>query len=286
MADNKKPAPKKELSPKDNYQKGKVLLDIRPYIVQDSFLIEVYQRAEEHFRKAGDYEDAEDQAAKCRRLTAEAQAAYKENTYQKAVKLLQNAKKADDYDKPMELFRELSGYKDSEACCQTALSRQEALIKKGLWLRRIVFGLAAAVVLVFALFFLSSVLISLKNGVNTIDPNDPAAQTASKEESGSSDAKADSASGTEESASGTDSNAADPDGLPTLADAKPGDEVSFGKYKWLTLEKDSDTARLLLLHAEKSPELRLRPYKRNSRKSRRFCPPGEMRPISAEASRG
>ena len=25
---------------------------------------------------------------------------------------------------------------------------------------------------------------------------------------------------------------------------------------------------------------------RNSRKSRRFCPPGEMRPISAEASRG
>ena len=26
--------------------------------------------------------------------------------------------------------------------------------------------------------------------------------------------------------------------------------------------------------------------RRNSRKSRRFCPPGEMRPISAEASRG
>ena len=46
----------------------------------------------------------------------------------------------------------------------------------------------------------------------------------------------------------------------SFEDATQGKTVTFGKYSWLVLDKNEKQVRLLLFHAEKSADLRGRPY--------------------------
>ncbi|MBQ1311189.1 MAG: hypothetical protein IIY55_05000 [Blautia sp.] len=238
MADNKKNDSKKAsaapLSPEELYEKARKLMDIHSLIVQDSFRAETYQRAAELFRQAGDYKDSGEKAKECLSLSKEAMSAHRENLYRKSVRQLQNARNVEDYDKPISSFKELSGYKDSDTLCQEAVSRQEALESTMLNHRKNIIAVLLTAVAALAVFFLSPAWTAFTQGASRSAASSAAAVDSS-------------------AASSTES-------YVSFQDSQPGDEVSFGSFQWLVLDKNERQVRLLLLHAEKSADLRGRPY--------------------------
>lgn len=223
MADNKKSSIVYE-SQESLYAKAVRTMEMDKLIVQFAFKEENYCKAAEMFEEVGDYLDAPQLAAECRRLAESTQEEAKKYQYQRALTQKKEAKSAKGYEKAEKMFQEICGYQDSqqqmEECrrCREQLQKKRKRKKAGKGL-----GLLA-VVLAVAAFFLSPQWNTLWTKLLI------RVEASSKEK------------------------------LPSLKAAEAGELVEFGGYQWYVLEKQNSAAKLILYHAEQVEELRYRAY--------------------------
>ena len=136
MADNKNSANTLVCeSEKVLYEKAVKKMKADRLIVQHAFKIDNYLTAAAMFDEVGAYLDSAQLAAKCRELAEQTREEQKKSQYQKALKLKEKAKKDSDYEKAIEMFRELGTYGDAEKeredcekqkkACESRLRRKE-----------------------------------------------------------------------------------------------------------------------------------------------------------------
>ena len=136
MADNKNSANTLVCeSEKVLYEKAVKKMKADRLIVQHAFKIDNYLAAAAMFDEVGAYLDSAELAAKCRELAEQTREEQKKSQYQKALKQKEKAKKDSDYEKAIEMFRELGTYGDAEKereecerqkkACESRLRRKE-----------------------------------------------------------------------------------------------------------------------------------------------------------------
>lgn len=223
MAENKKSSIVYE-SQESLYAKAVRKMEMDQLIVQFAFKEENYLKAAEMFEEVGDYQDAPQLAAKCRELAKKTREEEKQYQYQRALAQKKEAKSAKGYEKAEKLFQEVPQYQDSQQQIQECRSMREQLQKKQK-AKKAGKGLALlAAALIVAAFFLSPQW-------NTIWTKLMIKVEASSQTK-----------------------------LPSLKEAKAGELVEFGGYQWYVLDKQEESATLILNKAVDVEDLRYRPY--------------------------
>lgn len=223
MADNKKSSIVYE-SQESLYAKAVRKMEMDQLIVQFAFKEENYLKAAEMFEEVGDYLDAPQLAEKCRKLAERTREEAKEYQYQRALDQKKEAKSAKGYEKAEKMFLEIPGFQDSGQQIQECRRLREQLLRKRK-IKKAGKGVAClAVVLVLAVFFLSPQWNNIWTKIMI---------------------KVEASSKTK---------------LPSLKEAKAGELVEFGGYQWYVLDKQEDTAKLILYQAVNVEELRYRSY--------------------------
>ncbi len=129
------------------YEKGMQRMEQAALVVQSAYRTENYTIAAEEFEGAGDYQDASEKAAECRRLAVQSEKDGVEERYQKAVAAQDKIVDRSDADKLVDEFHLLGNYKDSKNRREECVRRAERFIRnsriKRVVLAVVVIGLIA-----------------------------------------------------------------------------------------------------------------------------------------------
>jgi len=235
-----KPAPKpagknqEPLKPEEAYDKAEQFLLADDKITDKSFRPDNFKTAAKYFKQAGDYKDAKKRVEECLKAAEEARAAYVDDYYVEAKKLMDQAKTPDHYETARREFVKVAGYKDADALAKQCEEKQEALYQKRA--KRVRFKIllfAGAIALIIA--FIKSPLWGRMMGGRFSGNQSAEENIPDSEKHGNG-------------------NFFEP------AEAEPGDKVTFGLYDWRVLERDDDSLLLLMSGAEKHEETRGRAY--------------------------
>lgn len=223
MAENKKESIIYE-SQESLYARAVRQMKMDRLIIQLSYKEENYRKAAEMFEVVGDYLDAPQLAEKCRMLADDVVAEKKEYLYRQALRQKDESVTEEDYEKAEEMFREIPEHKDAAQQAQECLSCA-AKLKQKKKVRLAGIGAALIAVLVLAVIGFSSPQWKIWKGKIV--------------------AKVRASSETK---------------LPSVKQAKEGEVAVFGEYQWYVLEKDENSAVLLMRYAEQMEPLCVTPY--------------------------
>ena len=132
------------------YEKGMQRLKQAEYIVQSKYRTDNFRAAAELFEEAGDYQDAREQAERCRILAEKSQADGVEERYRNAVEAEDRIIDQSDADHLVEAFHELDGYKDSAAHQEKCRKIADQFTVRAHRKRNLILAILAAVVIVCA----------------------------------------------------------------------------------------------------------------------------------------
>lgn len=230
MSDSKKSAPKLIYESQESlYAKAVKMMEADGLIVQFAYKRENYLKAAEMFKEVGDYQDAPELEKKCRELAEQTREDEKEYHYQVAMAQAEDAKSAKGYEKAAEMFRSISGYKDSGKQDQECLTAARNLNRKKKRKNTVVICILIVIAVAATFYFMSSSWKSLKNRLLVKTENSNTANTSGG-------------------------------GEVPLEKATAGDMVSFGSHVWYVLDRDETKIKMIMFQAEKFEEFRHTPY--------------------------
>lgn len=220
------------------YQRAVQKMEADELIVQYEYKVQNYLKAAEMFEEVGEYEDAPQKAAECRRLAEKTKEDEKARRYNAAVYQMENAKTVKGFEKAEKLFEEAGEYKDSQARITQCRENAEVLNHRRK-VKRVIKTVIAIAVIIVAIFAIKaspipSIVVELA-GMKIEDPR-YAGEAATAENSGETEAEI------------------------TLENAQPGDQVSFGTHVWYVLDRNGDELKMIMFQAEKFEEFRHTPF--------------------------
>ena len=211
------------------YEKACAVTRSIDYIVQYRFKAENYQKAADMFRQVGNYLDAPQRVQECEAQAQKLLDDEKDYRYQEAVEHLAQAVDVPDYENAAGAFRELKGYKDSDALLADCEKKKSAILnRRKRKVVSIIVVLAAAAVLC-ALFLRSSLWGRLKADIMDETYVDRSLPRYQQEQ-------------------------------VLMNAAKTGDIVSFGPYEWKVLSKTDNSLTLIVAQTDESKLLKGRPW--------------------------
>ncbi|MDO4475398.1 MAG: DUF6273 domain-containing protein [Lachnospiraceae bacterium] len=220
MADNKIICESQEVL----YQKAVKKMNADRVIVQHAYKIENYQIAAGMFDEVGDFEDAAELAARCRKLAAQTREEEKEEKYRNASRRIEGDPTEDIWKKAEAEFASLGDYKDSAQQTLKCREKLDGINRKYRRKRNVLAGsallLASLVVAGSASGFFKYMLGwgMVQGGMYN--------QALEILETKSGFLSADSL--------------ADQCRDELIRESRVGDEVYFGRYKWKVLDREDD----------------------------------------------
>ena len=215
-------------TPESQYMNACFLMQEDELIVKQSYKKENYLRAAEMFESVGEYKDAVSLARECRTLAEKAEQDAVEKEYAFAVFEKDNAKSQEDFERTSKMLDKISGYKDADSLREECLQIVHGMRRRSRLLKGSIAAAAVLFIFLIVLFLHTDRWELLKADI-----------FGNKAEASQ-----------EIPAFGEDSFCA----------AEEGAVVSFGQYQWEVIDNNDGYMRLVLLHAEKSVDLRGRPY--------------------------
>lgn len=242
------------------YQRAVQKMEADELIVQYEYKVQNYLKAAEMFEEVGEYEDAPQKAAECRRLAEKTKEDEKARRYNVAVYQMENAKTVKGFEKAEKLFEEAGEYKDSQARITQCRDKAEALNRRRKVKRVIKTVIAIAVIIVVIFAIKASPIPSIVAELAGMKIEDPRTAVVPQETEAASPETEVQTPQEQPQETETQSPQEQPQENVSLADAQPGDQVSFGNHVWYVLDRNGDELKMIMFQAEKFEEFRHTPF--------------------------
>ncbi|MDO5539790.1 MAG: DUF6273 domain-containing protein [Eubacteriales bacterium] len=239
----------------NHYKKAQELLETVQVLIQPKDISEVYEEAAKEMEAAGDYQDAQklsrEYASKAVQILEEGN----ERLYQSACEKMDHAVKEAERKLAADMFQRISGYKDADELAMKCLEKNSTIKKKNtlfIWIASAV----VAIVVIAAICLSNQPIWKYREaeGLFSEEKYDEA-KNVYEALSGYRDSLEKAQLCTEMKKEKNRRRA-----VEIMRKAKNGDEVEFGKYRWVILDKDENSATLLAVQVEKYDELKAVQY--------------------------
>lgn len=238
-----------------HYKNAKEILETIEVLVQPKNISEAYSQAAKEMKLAGDYRDAAELAQK---YAAEAHQILQEGNeqlYQKACEKMNSASRDVQRKLAADMFQRISGYKDADELMRKCL---EINAKKK---RKSTMGLWTAVLAAIAVMGAYAVVSNLP-GWKYREAEKLFTKEQYNEAEKMYEALGEYRDSTEKVQLCEDKKKEDKRqrAIIIMKKAKIGDEVEFGNYRWVMLDKTEKSALLMAIQVEKREEFSEVPY--------------------------
>ena len=237
------------------YQRAIKKMNADRLIVQFAYKIENYETAASMFDAVGDYEDAREQAKRCRRLAEEARGEEKKDLYRRAMESRDNAQSEQEYERVAEAFGSLGDYGDAsqkERECRDVIRKMQTKRRRKISIAVLILVILAGTVTAgFATGFFRYLKGIGYYYMEFYDRARLAFETVpGLLDSGQWQERCDAKLESQELAAEEEA----------LRSAKAGDTVTIGENTWRVLERQGDEALLILNQVEKDGPFYHVPY--------------------------